>query len=71
MTAIVTLFSAGVPRPYQGLCIAETNGLHVMFLEYPGPGHAGFAFGGVTGVFKHHLRLLGPDPGNWTTRPLG
>jgi hypothetical protein len=71
VTAIVTLFSAGVPRPYQGLCIAETDGLHVMFLEYPEPGHAGFALGGVTGVFTHHLRLLGPDPGNWTTRPLG
>jgi hypothetical protein len=71
VTAIVTLFSAGVPRPYQGLCIAETDGLHVMFLEYPGPGHAGFAFGGVTGVFRHHLRLLGPGPANWTTQPLG
>ena len=71
VTAIVTVFSAGVPRPYQGLCIAETDGLHVMFLEEPEPGHAGFVLGGVTGVFKHHLRLLGPDPANWTTRPIG
>jgi hypothetical protein len=71
VTAIVTNFTASGARPYQGLCIPQMDGLHVMFLEYPGPGHAGFAFGGVTGVFKHHLRLLGPDPANWTTRPLG
>jgi hypothetical protein len=29
------------------------------------------AFGGVTGVFLHHLHLLGADPANWTTRPIG
>jgi hypothetical protein len=22
-------------------------------------------------IFAHHLRLLGPDPAAWTTRPLG
>ena len=71
VTATVTRFTGSGARPYQGLCIAETNGLHVQFLEYPEPGHAGFAFGGVTGVFRHHLRLLGPDPANWTTRPVG
>jgi len=71
VTAIVTNFTGSGAPPYQGLCISVTNGLHVSFLEFPGPGHAGFAFGGVTGVFKHHLRLLGPDPANWTTRPLG
>jgi hypothetical protein len=71
VTAIVTHFTgSGVP-PYQGLCISETNGLHVHFLEFPERGHAGFAFGGVTGVFTHHLRLLGSNPANWTTRPLG
>ena len=70
VTAIVTHFTGGGAGPYQGLCIPETDGLHVFFLEYPGPGHAGFAFGGVTGVFRHHLRLLGPGPANWTTRPL-
>jgi len=71
VTAIVTNFTRSGAPPYQGLCISVTNGLHVSFLEFPGPGHAGFAFGGVTGVFEHHLRLLGPDPANWTTRPLG
>jgi len=68
---IVTHFTgSGVP-PYQGLCIQETNGLYVHFLEFPEPGRAGFAFGGVTGVFTHHLHLLGADPANWTTRPIG
>jgi hypothetical protein len=71
VTAIVTRFTGSGVRPYQGLCIPETAGLHVFFLEFPEPGHAGFAFGGVTGVFTHHLHLLGPDPANWTTRPLG
>jgi hypothetical protein len=69
--AIVTRFADPGARPYQGLCIPETNGLHVFFLEFREPGHAGYAFGGVTGVFMHHMLLLGPDPGNWTTRPLG
>jgi len=71
VTAIVTNFTASGARPYQGLCIPETGGLHVSFLEYQEPGRAGFAFGGVTGVFTHHLRLLGPDPANWTTHPIG
>jgi hypothetical protein len=71
VTAIVTRFTEPGARPYRGLCVPQTNGLHVFFLEFRGPGHAGFAFGGVTGVFLHHLRLLGPDPANWTTRPLG
>jgi hypothetical protein len=71
VTAIVTHYTDTGVRAYQGLCIAETDGLHVFFLEFPGPGHTGLAFGGVTGVFLHHLRLLGPDPASWTTRPLG
>ena len=71
VTAIVTDFTSSGAQPYQGLCISETNGLHVSFLEFQEPGRAGYAFGGVTGLFKHHLRLLGPDPVNWTTRPIG
>ena len=70
VTAIVTHFTGSGVRPYQGLCIQETNGLYVHFLEFPEPGNAGFAFGGVTGVFTHHLHLLGADPANWTTRPI-
>lgn len=70
MKAIVTDFPGNGAQPYQGLCIQETNGLHVQFLEFPEPGHAGFALGGVAGVFAHHLHLLGADPANWTTRPI-
>jgi hypothetical protein len=71
VTAVVTHFTGSGVRPYQGLCIPETHGLHVSFLELPKPGRAGFAFGGVTGIFLHHLHLLGPGPANWTTHPLG
>jgi hypothetical protein len=71
VTAVVTRFTGSGVRPYQGLCVPQTHGLHVMFLELPEPGRGGFAFGGVTGIFLHHLRLLGPDPANWTTHPLG
>ena len=71
VTAVVTRFTGSGVRPYQGLCVSEMDGLHVSFLENPGPGRAGFALGGVTGIFLHHLRLLGPDPANWTTHPLG
>jgi hypothetical protein len=71
VTAIVTRFTGSGVRPYQGLCIGETSGLHVHFLEFPEPGRAGFAFGGAVGVFTHHLHLLGADPAHWTTRPIG
>ena len=37
----------------------------------PGPGRGGFVFGGVTGIFLRHLRLLGPDPATWTRHPPG
>jgi hypothetical protein len=71
VTATVTHFTGSGVRPYQGLCIRETNGLSVHFLEFPEPGNSGFAFGGVVGVFSHHLHLLGADPAHWTTRPIG
>lgn len=25
----------------------------------------------VVPLFEHHMRLLGPDPARWTTRPIG
>ena len=71
VTATVTHFANSGAPAYQGLCIPETNGLHVAFLEFRQPGQTGFAFGGVTGIFLHHLRLIGPDPAAWTTHPLG
>ena len=71
VTAILTHFAGDGAPPYQGLCVAEADGLHVSFVENPRPGRASFAFGGVTGIYLHHLHLLGPDPANWTTHPLG
>jgi hypothetical protein len=70
VTAVLTHFAGDGARPYQGLCVPEADGLHVMYLENPKPGRGGFAFGGVTGIFLHHLHLLGPSPAGWTTRPL-
>ena len=69
-TAIVTRFAGDGAPSYQGLCVPEADGLHVSYVENPKPG-GGFAFGGVTGIFLHHLHLLGPSPANWTTPPLG
>ena len=69
--AIVAHFSPSGSRPFQGLCVPETNGMHVSFFEFSEPGQTGVPLGGVTGLFTHHLRLLGPDPANWTTHPLG
>jgi hypothetical protein len=69
--AVFTLFRLNGTHSYQGLCVPETDGLSVDFLMFRAPGGYGFPLGGVTGVFLHHLRLLGPDPAHWTTRPLG
>jgi hypothetical protein len=68
--AIYTLFRQPGVRSYQGLCVPETDGLSVFFLVFRAPGSHAYPLGGATGVFLHHLRLLGPDPANWTTRPL-
>jgi len=55
--------SGGPPRHV--LCAADADGL-VVVIEINGrPAPS------VTTVFAHHTRLLGPDPANWTTRPLG
>jgi hypothetical protein len=50
----------------QILCAADADGLSVFIAE--NGGH--FAMGVAT-LFAHHLRLLGPQPANWTTRLLG
>jgi hypothetical protein len=47
------------------ICAPDADGLHVYI----------FTGAGVTpdalAIFAHHLRLLGPDPARWTTRPIG
>jgi hypothetical protein len=42
----------------------------VFFQLYRALGEHGFPSGGAAQLFLHHLHLLGPDPANWTTRPL-
>jgi hypothetical protein len=69
--AVLTVFRLQGARSYQGLCVPEADGLSVFFLLFRALGSHSYPFGGVTGVFTHHLRLLGPDPANWTTHPLG
>ena len=69
--AIFTVFRQPGARTYQGLCVPEADGLSVFFLLFRAHGEHGYPFGGAARLFLHHLRLLGPDPANWTTRPLG
>ncbi|HEV2376095.1 MAG TPA: hypothetical protein VGS19_28490, partial [Streptosporangiaceae bacterium] len=47
------------------VCTANADGLSVYLSTGPR------ATPSAVGVFAHHLRLLGPDPAHWTTRPTG
>ena len=49
--------------PWQ-LCAPDADGVNVQMLLGSHP------VIGITSLFAHHLRLLGPDPANWTTRPI-
>ncbi len=69
--AVLTVFRQPGVRNYQALCVPESNGLSVQFLLFRAHGEHGYPLGGAAQLFLHHLRLLGPDPVNWTTRPLG
>jgi hypothetical protein len=52
--------------PSQGLCAADADGLA---LEIGQQGaHPPIS---VARLFRDHLRLLGPNPANWTTKPIG
>jgi hypothetical protein len=54
----------GFPASQQ-LCGANADGLHVYISTSRGSGVPAAA-----AIFAHHLRLLGTNPANWTTRPL-
>ncbi len=69
--AVLTVFRQPGVRTYQSLCVPKVDGLFVYFQLYRARGERGFPFGGAAQLFRHHLHLLGPDPVNWTTRPLG
>ena len=57
--------SQGGMPPQHILCAADADGLFVVIAINGRPAPS------VTTVFAHDTRLLGPDPANWTTRPLG
>jgi hypothetical protein len=53
-------------HPRQELCAAHAGGFWLSIIQY-GP-HPAI---GVASLFRDHLRLLGTDPANWTSNPLG
>jgi hypothetical protein len=61
---------------FQELCFGNVDGLMVnVTVNAPrpftgSPLAVANAPGGVIDVFLHHLRLLGPEPANWTTHPV-
>jgi hypothetical protein len=59
---------------FQSLCFNNVAGLEVeVTVSRPFSGSplaVATAPGGVIDIFLHHLRLLGPDPANWTTHPV-
>jgi hypothetical protein len=52
------------PATYQ-VCTAHADGLFVLVSTY------GQERPRAVSIFRHNLRLLGRDPGSWTTKPLG
>jgi hypothetical protein len=61
----VDAFIEKSPRPPSwALCTSDAAGVDVAIV-------AGTSRAEVSEIFAHHLRLLGPGPANWTTRPIG
>ena len=48
------------------LCAANADGLSIYISEFGK--HPAIS---VTGLFGHHMRLLGRHPANWTPHPIG
>jgi len=59
---------------FQTLCFEDVDGLAVtLSVTRPfdsSPVAVATQKGGVIDIFLHHLRLLGPNPANWTTHPV-
>jgi hypothetical protein len=53
-------------QPLQWLCARHADGLWVEIAVY-----GKHPVLGVTDLFAHHLRLLGPDPAHWARNPIG
>ena len=48
------------------LCAPRARGLIVVISEFGAQPAIS-----VNSLFGHHLRLLGPNPANWTSKPIG
>jgi hypothetical protein len=53
-------------HPEQELCAAHAGGLSLSIIQF-GPHPAV----GVASLFRDHLQLLGTNPANWTSNPIG
>jgi hypothetical protein len=72
--AVLSSSAPGTGKDYQYLCVGDVHGLQVQIgldlvvegsADVPVPGD----YASAVAVFDH-LRLLGPNPANWTTNPL-
>jgi hypothetical protein len=61
----ITSYPSKLGGKFYDLCAPNADGLYVDVTE--GSGHAA---PGVVAIFSH-LLLLGPNPANWTTNPIG
>ena len=61
-----TAVGGGTALPSQGLCAANADGLAVDIGQ-----HGAHPPISVASLFRDHLRLLGANPANWTTKPIG
>jgi hypothetical protein len=58
-------FSPRATWPESELCTADADGQMAWLAMGRHPTIS------AVNLFAHHMRLLGPDPANWTTRPIG
>lgn len=63
---LVSSIGRHVIQPTQMLCARHADGLWVQVTVF-----GSHPVMGVTEMFAHHLRLLGPDPAHWARNPLG
>jgi hypothetical protein len=58
--------SMPTPGPSRQLCAAHADGLFVFVSEFGARPPVS-----PVAMFRHHVRLLGPDPASWTRTPIG
>jgi hypothetical protein len=63
---VVVLNTIAGSLPKQVLCVANARGLALVITILGGhPVISGLS------LFQHHMRVLGADPGDWTSKPIG